>query len=85
MMMEILLSTFKLVEPLPPYPTAWATLDDEWDLPILAAARKADAKYVVSENTPDFPPANADGHQIYDGIEYLRASEFLALVSSHAE
>ncbi|HKV83741.1 MAG TPA: PIN domain-containing protein [Ktedonobacterales bacterium] len=85
MMMEILLTTFKLVDPLPPYPPAWAALDDEWDMPIWAAARKADAQYVVSENTSDFPPADAVGRHIHDGIEYLRASAFLALVNGPEE
>jgi hypothetical protein len=39
--MEILLVTtnWELVDPRPPYPPAWETLDDVWDHPIWAAGR----------------------------------------------
>src|SRR5207248_687760 len=55
-MMEILLPTFELVTPLPPYPIAWASLEDQWDLPVWAAAVEGHAEYVISENIRDFPP-----------------------------
>src|SRR4051794_35631422 len=60
-MMNLLLSTFDLVHPTPPYPPAWETLTDEWDHPIWAAAVIGDAHYVVSENTNDYPPQQPEG------------------------
>jgi hypothetical protein len=35
------------------------------------------ARYVASENTRDYPPADTDGHHIFEGIEYLPGAEFL--------
>lgn len=51
-MMEILPATphRDLVDPRPPYPPAWETLDDMWDEPIWAAAIVGRAHYVVSNN-----------------------------------
>ena len=42
-MMELLLSTFALVTPTPPYPPAWDSLDDVWDFPTWAAAVESGA------------------------------------------
>ncbi len=77
-MMELLLSTFELVAPRPPYPPAWETLTDVWDHPIWAAAKESGANCVISENTHDYPPARADGRHIFEDIEYLSAANFLA-------
>ena len=76
-MMELLLSTFRLIETLPPYSPAWETLTDRWDHPVWAAAKASQAQYVVSENTRDFPPRQTDGHYRYEGIEYLSGDAFL--------
>ena len=84
-MMEWLLPSFELVNPLPPYPTAWATLKDQWDHPIWAAAKEGGAQYVVSDNTRDYPPAQADGRRVFEGIEYVRGKEFLALLADGLE
>ncbi|HET8627179.1 MAG TPA: hypothetical protein VFL91_07160, partial [Thermomicrobiales bacterium] len=46
-MMEILLPVFTLVNPLPPYPSAWPTLTDTWDHPVWAAAKRSGSRYVV--------------------------------------
>lgn len=80
-MMTIMLPTFTLVAPLPPYPPVWATLQDDWDRPIWAAAKESSAHYVISENTRDFPPAQADGRHIHEGIEYLVGRAFLILLT----
>ncbi|HET8629574.1 MAG TPA: PIN domain-containing protein [Thermomicrobiales bacterium] len=77
-MMEVLLSTFTLVAPEPPYPDAWPTLRDPWDHPIWAAAKVSGAGYVISENTHDYPPLDDDGRHRHEGIEYLGARAFLA-------
>jgi len=76
-MMAILLPTFELVAPLPPYPPAWPSLTDVYDYPIWAAAVVGHADYVVSENTRHFPPRQQDGRHVYEGIEYLRPQVFL--------
>lgn len=83
-MMQWLLPTFEMVNPLPPYPPAWATLGDEWDHPVWAAAKLGQAQYVVSENTHDFPPQVEDGRHQYEGIEYIGAERFLALLADGA-
>jgi hypothetical protein len=79
-MMNLLLSAFELVHPTPPYPPAWETLADEWDHPIWAAAVMGNARYVVSENTNDYPPRQTDGRFVYQGVEYLTGERFLALL-----
>ncbi|MDQ6833015.1 MAG: PIN domain-containing protein [Chloroflexota bacterium] len=76
-MMALLLPVFDLVTPLPPYPAPWETLMDEWDHPIYAAAVASQAHYVISENTLDYPPRNANGFHVYNGIEYLPGQRFL--------
>jgi len=76
-MMALLMPVFALVNPLPPYPLPWETLTDEWDHPIYAAAVASRAHYVISENTHDYPPRNADGFHLYNDIEYLSGQRFL--------
>ena len=82
-MMEILLATpqWELVDPRPPYPAAWDTLDDVWDYPIWAAAVAGQAHYIVSNNTHDYPPVETGGRHVYAGVEYLSGVDFLALLS----
>jgi hypothetical protein len=77
-MMNLLISTFEVVTPVPPYPPAWDSLTDTDDHPVWAAARAGNARYVISENTHHFPRANPDGRHIHEGIEYLPGQEFLA-------
>ncbi len=79
-MMRILTPTFELIDDRPPYPDAWASLTDEDDVPIWAAAISATATHVVSNNTRHFPPRQADGRRAYNGIEYLTAADFLTLL-----
>lgn len=69
---------WELVNPRPPYPQAWESLTDDWDLPIWATAVLGQAQYVVSDNTDDYPPPNEQGHYIYGGIEYLSGQDFIA-------
>ncbi len=79
-MMEILLPTFELVAPLPPYPPAWPSLADVYNYPIWAAAVVGLADYVVSENTRHYPPRQPDGRYRYDGVEYMRPDAFLDMI-----
>lgn len=60
-----------------PWPATWPELHDQWDIPILATAITGHARYVVSDNTEDFPPANADGHHVFRDIEYVPSRVFL--------
>jgi len=80
-MMELLLATFELVHPQPPYPPAWESLADVWDQPIWAAAKLGRAQYVVSENTRHFPPMGQPGFHSYEGITYLTGQAFIDLLS----
>jgi hypothetical protein len=84
-MMTFLLTTFELVAPVPPYPPAWEQLQDVWDWPLWAAAKEGHAQYVVSENSRDFPPRQADGRYIYDDIAYLSGQDFLDLILGKGE
>lgn len=84
-MMQLLLPCFEVVSPVPPYPPAWESLGDIWDHPIWAAAKAGRARYVVSQNTRDFPPAQSDGRHVYEEIEYLTGRAFLALLTDGAE
>jgi hypothetical protein len=79
-MMELLLSSFELVNPRAPYPPTWENLTDEWDHPIWAAAKLGHAQYVISENTRHYPPRQSNGRHIYEGIEYMSAHAFLNLL-----
>jgi PIN domain len=79
-MMKHLLPVFELVDPRPPYPSAWSTLADEWDIPIWAAAKIGNAQYVISENTHDYPPRQPDGRYLHEGIEYLGGYAFLDIL-----
>ena len=76
-MMEILVATFEVVAPRPPYPAAWDSLADPQDVPIWAAAIDGRAQYVVSDNRRDYPPRQEDGRHVYQGIEYLSGNDFL--------
>ena len=82
LMMQWLLPTFEVVNPVPPYPPPWDALTDIWDHPIWAAAKVAQASFVVSENTHDYPPAQEDGRHIFEDITYLGAEAFLAMLAA---
>lgn len=77
LMMEWLLPSFEVITPLPPYPPPGESLSDKWDHPIWATAVVGHAQYVISENTRHYPPRQADGRHLYQGVEYLRARAFL--------
>ncbi len=76
-MMGLLIATFEVVTPAPPYPPVWETFTDSDDHPVWAAAKISAARYVISENTRHFPPPGRDGQHVHEGIEYLRGQEFL--------
>jgi hypothetical protein len=84
-MMQWLLPCFEVATPLPPYPPAWETLTDVWDHPIWAAAKLGQAQFVVSENTRDYPPPQADGRHVFEGIEYIGGAAFLARLTGGAQ
>jgi len=84
-MMAILLPTFQLINPLPPFPIPWDRLTDVWDVPIWAAAVKAGAHYVVSENTHHFPPRDGAGKYRHGGVEYIHPKHFLGIFRDEDE
>ncbi|GAC1325719.1 MAG: hypothetical protein NVSMB22_15880 [Chloroflexota bacterium] len=78
-MMAVLLPSFELVNPLPPYPDAWEGFPDRWDHPVWAAAITSSAEYIVTTDMKHAPrpdPAQ-NNKRIYQGIEYLNPREFL--------
>jgi hypothetical protein len=79
-MMSLLVSAFEVVNLRPPYPQAWEQLADANDYPIWAAAVEAKAQYVISDNTSDYPPLQADGRYAYQGIEYIPGRDFLNML-----
>jgi len=79
-MMTLLLGTFEIVDPRPPYPVAWGSLTDVDDQPIWAAVVESNAQYVVSDNTSDYPPRLPDGRHIHQGIQYIQGRDFLELL-----
>jgi len=81
-MMAVLLPTFETVSPLPPYPPAWEQLNDIWDYPVWATAVEGKAQFVISENTHDYPPRQADGRHTYEDIEYLSGQAFLGRLAA---
>jgi len=76
-MMDALLGTFELSDPRQPYPEAWPALADEDDRAVWATAIQAAADVVVSDNTRDFPPLDAEGRHRWEGIEYVTADAFV--------
>ena len=56
-------------------PPPWPELTDQDDAPIWETAVIAQAQYVVSQNTKDFPPL-VQGRRLYYGVEYVTAIEF---------
>jgi len=79
-MMGALLPTFEVVAARPPYASAWTALSDPNDYPVWAAAVVGQADYVVSENTRHYPPRGRDGRHMFDGITYMPADAFLAML-----
>jgi hypothetical protein len=75
---------FRVVDDCPPAPATWEKLADAWDLPIWTAAKRSEAKFVVTANLADGPPANENGLQVYDGVIYIhpdRLLDFLSVLS----
>jgi hypothetical protein len=81
-MMGLLIATFEVVTPVPPYPPAWEALTDVDDHPVWAAAKTSAARYVISENTRHFPPQGIDGRHSHEAVEYVRGQDFLARLTA---
>ena len=79
-MMILLGNYWELVNIPQPWPAVWPSLRDPNDQPIWATAKISDAQYVISNNTHDFPPANAKGQHLWEGIEYIPVETFLTKV-----
>ena len=69
--------TFRVISPTVPYPSVWPTLRDPGDHPVWAAAVTASVDYIVSDNTKDFPPRDAQGIARYQGITYITFKDFI--------
>jgi hypothetical protein len=84
-MMALLIPVFTVVDPKPPYPPASSSLADHWDMPIWAASKESGAQYVISENTHDFPPRQADDRHVFEGIEYMTVDAFVAMLTGDVD
>lgn len=73
--------TFRVVDDSPPYEEAWVeSVRDPWDLPIWSAAVRAQARFVVTYNLKDAPPAGKDKVREFDGVFYVSPQVLLAVV-----
>ncbi len=80
-MMRTVAPVFVLTRSLPSVePAAWPSLGDPDDEPIWTTAINANADFVVSMNTDDFPPPDSDGRNRWEGVEYLEPPAFLELI-----
>ncbi len=79
-MMDVLLAAFSLVDTGPLESEDPIAMRDPDDFHLVRAARFASAGCVVSENTRDFPPKDADGRHRFEGIEFLTVNDFLASI-----
>jgi hypothetical protein len=80
-MMRIMGPVCRLERSLPRIgPGAWPSLGDPDDEPIWNTAVHAEAHFVVSSNTSDFPPENHDGHHVWEHTEYVTPEAFLARI-----
>jgi hypothetical protein len=76
-MLIALLQVMNIVSVVPPFDSAWATINDANDLPIWTAAIRSGAGFIISHNTRDFPPRNAEGLCEYAGIEFVTVESFV--------
>jgi predicted nucleic acid-binding protein len=82
-MMDVLLVALRLVDTGPNAGEALTVLDDADDYHLIRAARLAGASFVVSANTRDFPPKNAQGRHVFEDIEFIECAPFLARIGAH--
>jgi PIN domain len=82
-MMDVLLAALTLVDTGPTAHEPPITLSDADDFHLVRAARLAGAGFVVSANTNDFPPTNAQGRHVFQGIEFIECAPFLARLGTH--
>ena len=68
-------------QPAAALPTSLGTARGCVGPPLWAAAKASGARYVISQNTRDYPPSMAGGRHVYDGIEYLGGDAFLHLLA----
>ena len=79
-------ATLQVVEDGPPDEEMWSNQPpDEWDVHLWNAARRAQARYIVTENLRDGPPPNADGIRLYLGVVWIHPDQFVKLVAWWAE
>lgn len=60
---------------------AWPGLEEN-DQPVFATAIAGRATFVVSMNTRDFPPPDAEGKRIWASVEYVKPPAFMAYLAT---
>jgi hypothetical protein len=76
-MLTALLQVMEMITVVPPFIAAWADARDVNDVPIWNAALRSGAQFVISHNVRDFPPRNADGLCMHEGIEFITVENFV--------
>jgi len=76
--MDRITSVFGVANSSPPH-ASWPGPKDPDDDHLFVAAKRCGARYVVSQNTADFPPIVAS-RSSYDGVEYLTYENMLRMI-----
>ncbi|HEY0380771.1 MAG TPA: PIN domain-containing protein [Candidatus Elarobacter sp.] len=76
-MMDVLLRALSLVDTGPTENEPLISLRDIDDFHLVRAARLSGARFVVSNNTRDFPPLDAAGKHTFEGVEFITYAGFL--------
>jgi hypothetical protein len=82
-MMDVLVATLRLVDTGPAADEPLTVLDDADDFHLVRAARLAGAGFVVSANTRDFPPQDAQSRHVFEGIEFIECASFLDRIGAN--
>lgn len=77
----LMTAVFRVAEDAPPLEDAWESPRDEWDLPLLSAAKRYGASFIVTENLQDGPPEDHRRLRIFDGILWCHPDLFLNMVN----
>lgn len=79
-------ASLQLVEAGPPDEEMWSNPPpDEWDIHLWNAARRGQARFVVTENLRDGPPPNADGIRAFRDVVWIHPDQFVKVVAWWAE
>lgn len=73
---SIMTSVFRVVDDCPPAEPVWDSPRDAWDIPLWSAAKRCDARFIVTANLKDGPPADENGLRIFEGVTWIHPEAF---------